>query len=231
MYAQDYDEYIVNNAFADPPRVLNGAHFVNCSSPRWMDVIQPYIKNVQIYNCPSDPFANISGTVGGVSRVLAGNKKYVYQPYSPTGTEVFREADCGDGGGLTNIGRRFGSYAINNMYYISGDAWTPPINQSMAAIALPADTVLIAETQGYGQSGDFYRASPSVDSNVPTTPNETFPFPALLNRRFNGALLGRHQKLCTVIWADGHAKATRLNYLAETRPNSLAMFRFTTEED
>ncbi|MFQ3611467.1 MAG: DUF1559 domain-containing protein, partial [Fimbriimonadales bacterium] len=120
MYTQDYDEILPRNAYADPPRVPEGAHFTNCSSPRWMDVIQPYIKNVDVFNCPSDPFAPISGTLpheGNRQHTLMPNKRYVFQPYSPNGTQVFREADCGDPMGTTNVGRRFGSYAINNMYY------------------------------------------------------------------------------------------------------------------
>ncbi|GAB4454109.1 MAG: hypothetical protein OHK0029_08290 [Armatimonadaceae bacterium] len=232
MYAQDYDEVIARNAFADPPRVLEGAHFTNCSTPRWMDVIQPYIKNFDIYNCPSDPFSSISGTLAdGTAHTLAGNKRYVFQANNPNNDPniVMREADCGDPNGLTNVGRRFGSYAINNMYYGSGDAQTPPNNQPLAAIAEPADTVLICEVQGMGQSADFYRAG--LSDPQPTTPNETFPFPALINRRNNGAILGRHMKLSNVVWCDGHAKATRLNYLGETRPSTNLMFRFTNEQD
>jgi len=83
MYAQDYDEYLPRNAYADPPRVMEGDHFVNCSSPRWMDVIQPYIKNVDVFNCPSDPFAAITGTLpheGNRAHTLMPNKRYVYQP-------------------------------------------------------------------------------------------------------------------------------------------------------
>ncbi|GBC96872.1 hypothetical protein HRbin16_02683 [bacterium HR16] len=237
MYAQDYDEVLPRNAYADPPRVLEGPHFVNCSTPRWMDVLQPYIKNLQIFNCPSDPFSPISGTLWtGQPHTLMENRRYVFHPYSPDGSQVFREADCGDPRGTTNVGRRFGSYAINNMYYSSADNFTPPNNQPMAAIAQPADTVLVAEVQGYGQSADFYRRD--LNDPQPTTPHETFPFPALINRNNNGAILGRHMKLTNVVWCDGHAKAVRLDYLGQTHStvwngqqyNNL-MFRFTVEED
>ena len=230
MYAQDYDEVIHANAFADGARVPQGAHFVNCSSPRWMDVIQPYTKNTQVFNCPSDPFSAITGTlVDGTQHTIMGNRKYVYQPYSPDGSQVFREADCGDPRGTFNVGRRFGSYAINNMYYQAGDAFTPPNNMSMASVALPADTVLYTEVQGYGQSGDFYRKD--LLDPQPNQPNNTFPFPALINRRNNGAILGRHMKFANVVWCDGHVKATRLETLGETRVAGGPMFRFTVEED
>ncbi len=240
MYLQDYDEYVPRNAFADPPRVAEGDHFTNCSSPRWMDVMQPYVKNTQLHNCPSDPFAPISGTLpGGQAHTLGPNRPYVYQPYSPDGRNVYREADCGDPNGLTNIGRRFGSYAINNMYYggcginTSLSTCTPPNNKPLAMAAEPADTVLIAEVQNMGQSADFYRRD--LNDPQPTRAVETFPFPALLNRRNNGAILGRHMKLSNVVWMDGHAKAVSLNYLAETNPQicgaTCLMFRFTVDDD
>jgi len=242
MYAQDYDEYVPRNAYADPPRVLEGNHFVDCSSPRWMDVLYPYIKNVDVFNCPSDPFSAISGTLpheGNRTHTLMPNKRYVYQPYSPDGRNVYREADCGDPMGTTNVGRRFGSYAINNMYYAgcgiqtSLSTCTPPNNKPLAIVAEPADTVLIAEVQGYGQSADFYRAN--LSDPQPTRAIETFPFPALLNRRNNGAILGRHMKLSNVVWMDGHAKAVSLNYLAEVNPQvcgtTCVMFRFTVDDD
>ncbi|CUU34615.1 MAG: DUF1559 domain-containing protein [Armatimonadetes bacterium] len=242
MYAQDYDEYVPRNAYADPPRVLEGNHFVDCSSPRWMDVLYPYIKNGDVFNCPSDPFSAISGTLpheGNRTHTLMPNKRYVYQPYSPDGRNVYREADCGDPMGTTNVGRRFGSYAINNMYYAgcgiqtSLSTCTPPNNKPLAIVAEPADTVLIAEVQGYGQSADFYRAN--LSDPQPTRAIETFPFPALLNRRNNGAILGRHMKLSNVVWMDGHAKAVSLNYLAEVNPQvcgtTCVMFRFTVDDD
>jgi prepilin-type N-terminal cleavage/methylation domain-containing protein/prepilin-type processing-associated H-X9-DG protein len=240
MYAQDYDEVIPRNAHSDPPRVLEGNHFVDCSTPRWMDVIYPYIKNEQVFNCPSDSFSNISGPLPtGVNFTMAGNKKYVYQPHTGGNLSlVKREVACGDGtsGSNGNIGRRFGSYAINNMYYGLAGTYTAPNNMPLASLAVPADTVLICEVQNYGQSGDFYRRD-LVDA-APLAPLENgWPMPVLINRNNNGAILGRHQKLTNVIWADGHAKAHRLQYLGETRPDTKLgtglpfMFRFTIEED
>ena len=240
MYAQDYDEYIPRNAHPDPGRVAEGAHFVDCSTPRWMDVIYPYIKNEQVFNCPSDSFSTISGPLPtGANFSIAGNKKYVYQPYTGGNVAlVRREAACGDGSTTSNgnIGRRFGSYAINNMYYGLAGTYTAPNNMPMASLAVPADTVLICEVQNYGQSGDFYRRD-LVDA-APLAPLENgWSMPVLLNRNNNGAILGRHQKLSNVVWADGHAKAHRLQYIGETRPDTKTgtgrpyMFRFTIEED
>ncbi|MCS7264937.1 MAG: DUF1559 domain-containing protein [Armatimonadetes bacterium] len=241
IYTQDFDEMVVRNAYADPPRVPEGPHFTNCSTPRWMDVIQPYVKNTEMFNCPSDPFAPIRGTLwdGTTPHTLAENKRYVYQPYTPDGSNIRREPDCGDPNGQTNVGRRFGSYAINNMYYggcgiaTPLSTCTPPNNQHLARIIEPADTVLIAEVQNMGQSADFYRRD--LNDPQPTYPLDSFPFPALLNRRNNGAILGRHLRLTNVVWVDGHAKAVTLNFLSETNPNicgvRCVMHRFTIDDD
>lgn len=241
IYTQDYEEQIVRNVYADPPRVPEGPHFVNCSTPRWMDVIQPYVKNTEMFNCPSDPFAPIRGTLwdGVTPHTLAENKRYVYQPYTPDGSNIRREPDCGDPFGQTNVGRRFGSYAINNMYYAgcgiptSLSTCRPPNNAHLAQVVEPADTVLIAEVQNMGQSADFYRRD--LNDPQPTRPLDSFPFPALLNRRNNGAILRRHLRLTNVIWVDGHAKAVTLNFLSETNPNvcgvTCLMFRFTIDSD
>ena len=240
MYAQDYDETIPRNAHSDPPRVLEGNHFVDCSTPRWMDVIYPYIKNEQVFNCPSDSFSPIGGPLpGNPNFQMAGNKKYVYQPHTGGDASlVKRESACGNGTAASNgnIGRRFGSYAINNMYYGLAGTYTAPNNMPLAALAVPAETVLICEVQNYGQSGDFYRRD-LVDA-APLAPLETgWSMPVLINRNNNGAILGRHQKLTNVVWADGHAKAHRLQYLAETHTDTKLgtnlpfLFRFTIEED
>lgn len=47
MYTQDYDEnmplYLTYGSFVSPPDTI------------WPMLVQPYLKNLQIYNCPSDP--------------------------------------------------------------------------------------------------------------------------------------------------------------------------------
>jgi prepilin-type N-terminal cleavage/methylation domain-containing protein len=95
MYVQDFDEHIPRNAFADPPRVQEGDHFTNCSSPRWMDVIQPYVKNTDVHNCPSDPFAPIRGTLpDGTPHTLAGEQALCVSAL------FARRAQCVPRGGL-----------------------------------------------------------------------------------------------------------------------------------
>ena len=44
MYAQDYDEMLPGYHFADAPS----------ANDQWYEVIEPYIKNTQVFICPSD---------------------------------------------------------------------------------------------------------------------------------------------------------------------------------
>jgi prepilin-type N-terminal cleavage/methylation domain-containing protein/prepilin-type processing-associated H-X9-DG protein len=49
QYTQDYDEKLPNNFY--------GTVGVD-TDPKWVDVIQPYVKSTQLFTCPSDSQAN-----------------------------------------------------------------------------------------------------------------------------------------------------------------------------
>ena len=49
QYTQDYDETL--------PRCYYGTS-VAIQDPKWMDVVQPYVKSTQLFTCPSDSGAN-----------------------------------------------------------------------------------------------------------------------------------------------------------------------------
>src|SRR5437763_9997687 len=49
MYVQDYDEILPS-----PDHATDGPS--SLSDPKWMDRIYPFVKNEQLYNCPSDGF-------------------------------------------------------------------------------------------------------------------------------------------------------------------------------
>jgi prepilin-type N-terminal cleavage/methylation domain-containing protein/prepilin-type processing-associated H-X9-DG protein len=70
MYAQDYDEryprgsgYIACGTPADPP----GTNTIYGLQGEWYLTCAPYIKNEQIFNCPSSPYTNFNSgnTTGG----------------------------------------------------------------------------------------------------------------------------------------------------------------------
>ena len=70
QYTQDYDEKL--------PRHFYGTNG-NSQEPKWMDVVQPYVKSTQLFTCPSD-----SGT----------NAEYIFPPGSRA-TGVYRYGSYG----------------------------------------------------------------------------------------------------------------------------------------
>jgi prepilin-type N-terminal cleavage/methylation domain-containing protein/prepilin-type processing-associated H-X9-DG protein len=239
MYTHDHDEVLPRVYFANSPHSTSDDDPVSpssivCDAPKWLDVIHPYIKNPNIFNCPSDIFADMQGKLwDGTPFNLAGNKRYVFQAYGP----ATRERDCGDPDGRTNVGKRYGSYAMNKVYwrYAFSDQsdqflYTPPEGQPLAKISVPAETILICEMQGMAPSADFNR----LDLIADPQPNQaiySFPQPLLLNRRNRGGIIGRHHGKTNTIWCDGHVKSENINHLAEMRVGTNLMFRFTIQDD
>lgn len=57
MYAQDYDEMMVPYSTAPTsPFKLPGGGTMTAASLAWPGLIFPYVKNVQLYNCPSSEY-------------------------------------------------------------------------------------------------------------------------------------------------------------------------------
>ena len=56
QYAQDYDETMVPGAGMGPGGAWN---------PAWYEIIQPYLKNTQVYHCPSCSSTNMPGVYSG----------------------------------------------------------------------------------------------------------------------------------------------------------------------
>ena len=76
MYAQDYDETMV--------RAIYTAQFATGpSNVYWMECIMPYIKNMQIFNCPSHRTRSTTCTTctGGVAHARFPRMGYGYNQY------------------------------------------------------------------------------------------------------------------------------------------------------
>jgi len=130
QYTQDYDEKYSARDMA------NGT---TSYSFRW--ALQPYIKNTQIWNCPSNPndvVLNANGTCN----------HYCDQGYTPTGASVPQA------GSVEST-----DYAINDAG-IPGGNGTGQFNgyyPKIAAITAPAQKILIVET--YRQNWDDFASS------------------------------------------------------------------------
>jgi prepilin-type processing-associated H-X9-DG protein len=204
MYVQDYDEIYPTNSWDGTPLGLSdtvwGAAGVNAPvMTRWVWGVLPYIKNKQVFVCPSDPAAGKSGWTG-----------YSEDP-----------ADCW--GIPTPI-----SYGHNQMIFGYGggnldgpcqtattEDWVVPA-KGMAAVASPASTYMIADygrgfmetwwvnnlraanyTRVYNESAPGGGASVEAAGTEPWT------------TRFKSDNVKRHQGGQNITYADGHAKWRR----------------------
>ncbi len=76
QYTQDYDEYFPVRYGANTP-----ADYVDGRQRTWKDMLMPYIKNVDVYRCPSNPTAKRPDRYGGQDRFFPGG----YAMYLPDG--------------------------------------------------------------------------------------------------------------------------------------------------
>ncbi|GAB4457916.1 MAG: hypothetical protein OHK0029_18390 [Armatimonadaceae bacterium] len=212
MYTQDYDEAFV------PTWIGNGPGWSGDGWPgdqRWQDVIQPYVRNNQIFLCPSD-----STQVYGIT---------------PPGTT---EA----AGDLYYASMNTSSYALNNSYWggsgVAGVSATAPsygigrpgvgATKSLAACTAPADTIHIMEYEPWanwpctqwGVSEVAFRDVNDACGFVNTNVN-----PPMLS----GAV-ARHNNGLNVTFVDGHAKWVRLERIAARNANGI-MPLLTCEQD
>lgn len=181
-YAQDYDEGIVPN----------GVKINDTDSATWPDLLQPYVKNTQVFLCPD---VGSSGTwAGGTS---AG-----------TGTT--------NDGWTTQQLKFHVTYTLNNLYY-NNAAWGGIFEGSrggsiLAYIQDAAGTVFCADGN----------TSQAVFTGGMTTPNlvygSTGKWPMLMFSQ--GAMIARHNGGMNVTWFDGHSKWMTYQELGKTKVDS-----------
>lgn len=209
QYSQDYDEKMVRVSYGSSKNGGPGDGLNDNTIWKWMDAIQPYIKSVQIFNCPSDsqPFL----------------LPYVYcQP----GVGPVGYVDTDNYGSRDN----FGSYSMN----CQGDGRTGPGwnegDTAMASIQAPATTLWIGDSVAYQRVDPAYRF---LGNNL------TFDDGARPRRMqaYNGqssALVERHLETINLLYCDGHVKAVKMNSFAVPKTGVPAANKYpllTTEDD
>jgi prepilin-type N-terminal cleavage/methylation domain-containing protein/prepilin-type processing-associated H-X9-DG protein len=118
--------------------------------------------------------------------------------------------------------RNYGSYAWNSAYWDGPDGVSPPYNLSLAALAVPADTMLIGD--GNGQQHEIEWPNPAAG------PVFTATVPTTLAGHGSTALVERHSETCGVLFCDGHVQAMKLDTLARKNENGI-LRRFTVQDD
>ncbi len=131
MYAQDYDETLSRdgNGRQDDPVIPGNTYFnydpnsgYECFYRSWASNIYPYIKNLQIFMCPSTTY-NLYGVAYGVPRYCvnsSGALVYLFQSHSIKVAELQQPSQScmitekGAGGGY--------QYVLNAQYYACRDS-------------------------------------------------------------------------------------------------------------
>jgi prepilin-type N-terminal cleavage/methylation domain-containing protein/prepilin-type processing-associated H-X9-DG protein len=225
MYLQDFDEGYPCNWFGagstEPWRYRDPINATPNNRYRWMDAVQPYIKNEQLFNCPSAP----------------GNNRYTYR----TRDRLTAVADS------SSLSSFEGGYCTNVVYWDGGPG-TPPSSDGtnyvtrVAAVARPAETIWVLEGDGAyqcaipnGSSG--WRNYSVRNINLGVVGRSAFAITGANNvENLEGAIVARHQNRVNVIWCDGHAKNMDVRSMITTgtlnHSDGTPLWKyFTIEED
>ena len=191
MYTQDYDETLPGAAYGGVP----GTSVNDLQNPKWMDVIQPYVKNDQMFNCPSD-----------------SGKKYVSLSTNPART-----------GGTNPPGGSYllnSAYWSGTAQTSPAGLAMASIEQPADTI-YASEGVSVVNNQFYWSNG---AAAPALPLQ-PLTANNSFGMDTKANPPYFGyqdssgrkyLFAGRHSGLGNIVFCDGHAKAMQVSKVAET---------------
>jgi prepilin-type N-terminal cleavage/methylation domain-containing protein/prepilin-type processing-associated H-X9-DG protein len=209
QYSQDYDEKMVRPSYG-PGRNGNndGDGLSNANNWKWMDAVQPYIKSIQVFNCPSDsqPFLI----------------PYVYS-VPGVGPAPFND---GGNGSADN----YGSYTINCAGDGRSGASVNGPDVSLASLQAPTTTIWIGDSVAYQQTDTAYRF---VGNNL-TFDDTTRPRRLQAFNGQSGALVERHLETLNLLYCDGHVKSVKMNSIAIPKTGVPAANKYpalTTEDD
>ena len=212
QYAQDFDE-------AQAPGCLDGTYFstgggvqptlASAGNFKWMDLVYPYVKSEQIFNCPSAPstYPKYSFANGTNYGHYSANNGYV------------------ESGGLNGPLSHFREPATAGVFLRYN-----LIKLSM--IDAPATTALVMDGRQAGSTpyllswsdlavGPLSMRDVGIDGNDPA--NRTMG-------TSSGFISERHLRTINVLWADGHVKATNLDALMKTNASG-AYTSFSVQDD
>ena len=201
MYTQDYDEAYPCNWF--------GGLWVTTPDGKqykWMDAVNPYVKNEQVFTCPSDGSAR---------------KRYIYyQHLAKASTDNW-------GSYCTNVAY----WDSGPGQSPSSDVSSKQVVR-VAMIQRPSETVWAMDANGSFQCAwPNISSEPKINNTVSP---RTLGFQGGGGPLNEGALVERHQGHLNVVWCDGHASSASLDKLTEpavTGPTKGAYRYFTIEDD
>ena len=226
QYAQDYDEIMVPawlEGTCDAGQGWQGTNdgtVKNCTSGnfKWMDLLQPYVKSEEIFNCPSAP--------------------KIIPPYKYANKKNY-------GSYAANLGNYTNNDKVNPPFsYDNKTAGSSqPIN--LAMMQVPATTVMVTETRSvsysgfancvmawWGSTGSDKDQFAYNDIGEDTQSSDTLSIRTWGFKKNPGGFIGeRHLETINVLWADGHVKAVKLASISPDLPSGPKLFSAWTIED
>ena len=197
MYAQDYDEVF-------PPGLES-----NWTLVTWVRTTQPYVKNIQVYRCPSDsvPLDPAVTAFGGI-RCSYGSNGLI--GWNGTDNVVF---------GVMGMSQEKNDATITDPNL----KWMGKSTRSMAGIGRSAETILLAEKHqprnvtdwGPGSvfsGGTLWQASTNDSGPVTTSgniPDATRSPAVAFPNGPNGGVTAAHSGQGNFAFVDGHCKALK----------------------
>ena len=208
MYVQDYDEMYVSNSW-DTPAIGQAGHdsplgAAYLSGTQWPWRIMPYLKNKQIFVCPSDPAQGRSGWRGYQADGTGCDTAWGV----PTPISYGHNQHLFGYGGATTIGQTgpgpscFGAAPDWAVFYQP---------KSLATVPTPANTYMLGDYgRGYMESWwiNNLRASAHTDRFGTSAPGggKTADNTAPWSVRRLQPNVHRHQLGSNITYADGHSK-------------------------
>ena len=211
QYIQDYDEMFLNAG-------NDGGTLV------WQDLMQPYVKSIQLFNCPND--GNSSFTYRAAANRSTGYELGTYAMNGYYADQAFTPD----------------SWSPPITYTWSSDTVLRPVKVSQVADS--AGTVWVCEAVPHQNGGLSAWASSTLDQTNPggipaistnghpnvrgiktlggrTNINDAESFPS-----------ARHLDTMNTLYCDGHVKAMRLENLRTAASNNAGVMKaFTIEDD
>ena len=208
QYSQDYDEKMVRVSYGSSKNGGPGDGLNDATVWKWMDASMPYIKSVQIFNCPSDSQPYLI--------------PYVYdQPgVGPT--------PLNDGG--YGSADNYGSYSMNCQGDgRSGPGWNEG-DTALASLQSPATTLWVGDSVAYQRVDPAYRF---LGNNL-TFDEAARPRRLQAYNGQSSALVERHLETINLLYCDGHVKAVKMNSFANPKTGVPAANKYpalTNEDD
>jgi prepilin-type N-terminal cleavage/methylation domain-containing protein/prepilin-type processing-associated H-X9-DG protein len=207
QYSQDYDEalpqpWYVSNSGSTPQR-----------NPRWMDVIQPYVKSSQMFTCVSVS----NGRESYLPITYAANSRTTSQ----LGTYAWNSA--------------YEGYQVSPATAPYPGAWGPVGGSKLAAIEAPSTTINIAEWTGGWKNAEI--TWPNIEQTNVDTFYQPDANPPQLGKFTSGTSTAAavvksvHLETSTVLFADGHVKSLRVDALNKrNRQNVMSLWTIANDD-